>query len=113
MKRRRNVESVEDIESVEDARFREKNERRSKTRLALILCLVSLMVFTIWLISISPLPSDDENRGVVEFSDENIEITHPNENNAIAGQESSNLAKDEDGGYWVIEALLVPEEWKR
>ena len=113
MKKRRNVESVEDIESVEDARFREKNERRSKTRLALILCLMTLIVFTIWLISISPLPSDSENRGVVEFLDENIEITHPNENNAIAGQESSNLAKDEDGGYWVIEALLVPEEWKR
>ena len=110
MKRRRNVESVEDIE---DARFREKNERRSKTRLALILCLVSLMAFTIWLISISSLPSDSENRGVVESLEENDEITHPNENNAIAGQESSNLAKDEDGGYWVIEALLVPEEWKK
>ena len=113
MKRRRNVESVEDIESVEDARFREKNERRSKTRLALILCLVSLMAFTIWLISISPLPSDSENRGVVESFEENGEITHSNENNATTGQESSNLAKDEDGGYWVIEALLVPEEWKR
>ena len=34
MKRKRNVEPAEDIE---DARFREKNERRSKTRLALIL----------------------------------------------------------------------------
>ena len=110
MKRKRNVEPAEDIE---DARFREKNERRSKTRLALILCLVSLMAFTIWLISISPLPSDSENRGVVESLEENDEITHPNENNAIAGQESSNLAKDEDGGYWVIEALLVPEEWKK
>lgn len=110
MKRRRDVESVEDID---DARFREKNERRSKTRLALILCLVSLMAFTIWLISISPLPSDSENRGVVESLEKNGEITNPNENNAIAGQESSNLAKDEDGGYWVIEALLVPEEWKR
>ena len=110
MKRKRNVEPAEDIE---DARFREKNERRSKTRLALILCLVSLMAFTIWLISISPLPSDDENRGVVESLEENDEITHPNKNNAIAGQESSNLAKDEDGGYWVIEALLVPEEWKK
>ena len=107
MKRRR------DVESVEDARFREKNERRSKTRLALILCLVSLMAFTIWLISISPLPSDNENRGVVESFEENDEITHLTEENAIEGQESSNLVKDEDGGYWVIEALLVPEEWKR
>ena len=110
MKRRRNAESVEDIE---DARFREKNERRSKTRLALILCLVSLMAFTIWLISISPLPSDNENRGVVESLEENDEITHLIEENATTGQESSNLAKDEDGGYWVIEALLVPEEWKK
>ena len=110
MKRRRNAESVEDIE---DARFREKNERRSKTRLALILCLVSLMAFTIWLISISPLPSDNENRGVVESLEENDEITHLIEENATTGQESSNLVKDEDGGYWVIEALLVPEEWKK
>ena len=110
MKRKRNVEPAEDIE---DARFREKNERRSKTRLALILCLVSLMAFTIWLISISPLPSDSENRGVVESLEENDEITHLTEENSTAGQESSNLAKDEDGGYWVIEALLVPEEWKK
>ena len=110
MKRRRNVESVEDIE---DARFREKNERRSKTRLALILCLVSLMAFTIWLISITPIPSDSENRGVVESSVENDEITHLTEENSTAGLESSNLAKDAHGGYWVIEALLVPEEWKK
>ena len=110
MKRKRNVEPAEDIE---DARFREKNERRSKTRLALILCLVSLMAFTIWLISISPLPSDNENRGVVESSVENDEITHLIEENSTAGQESSNLVKDEDGGYWVIEALLVPEERKK
>ena len=110
MKRKRNVEPAEDIE---DARFREKNERRSKTRLALILCLVSLMAFTIWLISISPLPSDNENRGVVESFGENDEITHLTEKNSTAGQDLQHLAVDEDGGYWVIEALLVPEEWKK
>ena len=109
MKRKRNVESAEDID---DARFREKNERRSKTRLALILCLVSLMAFTIWLISISPLPSDSENRGVVESFGENDEITYLTEENSTAGQDLRHLAVDEDGGYWVIEALLVPEEWK-
>ena len=109
MKRKRNVEPAEDIE---DARFREKNERRSKTRLALILCLMTLIVFTIWLISISPLPSDSENRGVVESSVENDEITHLTEENSTAGQDLRHLAVDEDGGYWVIEALLVPEEWK-
>ena len=109
MKRRRNVEPAEDIE---DARFREKNERRSKTRLALILCLMTLIVFTIWLISISPLPSDSENRGVVESFEENGEITHSTEENATEGQDLRHLAVDEDGGYWVIEALLVPEEWK-
>lgn len=109
MKRKRNVEPAEDIE---DARFREKNERRSKTRLALILCLVSLMAFTIWLISISPLPSDSENRGVVESLEENDEITHLTEENSTEGQDLRHLAVDEDGGYWVIEALLVPEEWK-
>lgn len=110
MKRRRNVDSAEDIE---DARFREKNERKSKTRLALILCLVSLMAFTIWLISISPLPSDSENRGVVESFEKNGEITHSTEENATDGQDLRHLAIDEDGGYWVIEAILVPEEWRR
>ena len=110
MKRRRNVEPAEDID---DARFREKNERRSKTRLALILCLVSLMAFTIWLISISPLPSDSENRGVVESLEKNDEITHLTEENSTAGQDLRHLAVDEDGGYWVIEALIVPEEWRR
>lgn len=110
MKRRRNVEPAEDIE---DARFREKNERRSKTRLALILCLMTLIVFTIWLISISPLPSDSENRGVVESFEENGEITHPIKENATEGQDLRHLAVDDDGGYWVIEALLVPEEWRR
>ena len=91
MKRKRNVEPAEDIE---DARFREKNERRSKTRLALILCLVSLMAFTIWLISISPLPSDNENRGVVESLEENDEITHLIEENSTAGQDLRHLAVD-------------------
>ena len=109
MKIRRNAESIEDIE---DARFRDKNERRNKTRLALILCLMTLIVFTIWLISISPLPSDSENRGVVESLEENDEITHLTEENSTAGQDLRHLAVDEDGGYWVIEALLVPEEWK-
>ena len=109
MKSRRNVEPAEDIE---DARFRDKNERRNKTRLALILCLTTLIVFTIWLISISPLPSDSENRGVVESFEENGEITHSTEENATEGQDLRHLAVDEDGGYWVIEALLVPEEWK-
>ena len=113
MKRRRNVESVEDIESVEDARFREKNERRSKTRLALILCLVSLMAFTIWLISISSLPSDSENRGVDEFSEQNGEIIHPTEENATEGQDLRHFVINDDGGVWVIEALIVPEEWKK
>ena len=113
MKRRRSVESVEDIESVEDARFREKNERRSKTRLALILCLVSLMAFTIWLISISPLPSDNENRGVVESLEENDEITHLIEENSTAWQDLRHFVINDDGGVWIIEALIVPEEWKK
>ena len=105
MKRKRNVEPAEDIE---DARLREKNERRSKTKLALILCLMTLIVFTIWLISISPLPSDSENRGVVESLEENDEITHLIEENSTEGQDLRHLAVDQDGGYWVIEALLVP-----
>ena len=43
----------------------------------------------------------------------NGEITHSVEENATEGQDLRHLAVDEDGGYWVIEALLVPEEWKK
>ena len=109
MRRNRDVESVESVEYVEPRRT------AGNLKLSLIMCLLTLIGFILFAIFASPESvesSDSENRGVDEFSDENIEITHPNENNATAGQDLRHFVIDYDGGFWVIEALLVPEEWK-
>ena len=50
---------------------------------------------------------------MVESLEENDEITHLTEENATEGQDLRHLAVDDDGGYWVIEAIPVPEEWRR
>ena len=84
-------------------------------KLSAIMSLVTLIAFVLFAIFASPKPiepSSSENRGVVESSVENDEITHLTEENSTEGQDLRHLAVDEDGGYWVIEALLVPEEWK-
>ena len=84
-------------------------------KLSAIMSLVTLIAFVLFAIFASPKPiepSSNENRGKVESLAENGEIIHPTEENATEGQDLRHLAVDEDGGYWVIEALLVPEEWK-
>ena len=84
-------------------------------KLSAIMSLVTLIAFVLFAIFASPKPiepSSSENRGKVESFGENDEIPHSTEENATAGQDLRHLAVDEDGGYWVIEALLVPEEWK-
>ena len=84
-------------------------------KLSAIMSLVTLIAFVLFAIFASPKPiepSSSENRGKVESLAENGEIIHPTEENATEGQDLRHLAVDDDGGYWVIEALLVPEEWK-
>ena len=84
-------------------------------KLSAIMSLITLIAFVLFAIFASPKPiepSSNENRGKVESLAENGEIIHPTEENATEGQDLRHLAVDEDGGYWVIEALLVPEEWK-
>lgn len=84
-------------------------------KLSAIMSLITLIAFVLFAIFASPKPiepSSSENRGVVESFGENDEIPHSTEENATAGQDLRHLAVDEDGGYWVIEALPVPEEWK-
>ena len=85
-------------------------------KLSAILCLITLIAFVLFAIfaSSKPIePSSSENRGVVESLEENDEITHLTEENSTAGQDLRHLAVDDDGGYWVIEAIPVPEEWRR
>lgn len=111
MKRHKDVESVEHIESVEPRRT------AGNLKLSMIMCLLTLIAFVLFAIfaggSESVEPSDSENRGVDEFLEQNGEIIKPIENNATAGQDLRHFVIDDDGGLWVIEALLVPEEWKK
>ena len=109
--------SRDDIRETEDEDLEEsrRNVGIRNLKLSAIMSLVTLIAFVLFAIFASPKPiepSSSENRGVVESLEENDEITHLIEENSTAGQDLRHLAVDEDGGYWVIEALLVPEEWK-
>ena len=106
-----------DIRETEDEDLDEsrRNVGIRNLKLSAIMSLITLIAFVLFAIFASPKPvesSDSENRVVVESLEENDEITHLTEENSTAGQDLRHLAVDEDGGYWVIEALLVPEEWK-
>ena len=109
--------SRDDIRETEDEDLDEsrRNVGIRNLKLSAIMSLITLIAFVLFAIFASPKPiepSSNENRGKVESSIKNGEITHSVEENATAGQDLWHLAVDEDGGYWVIEALLVPEEWK-
>ena len=109
--------SRDDIRETEDEDLEEsrRNVGIRNLKLSAIMSLITLIAFVLFAIFASPKPiepSSNENRGKVESLAENGEIIHPTEENATEGQDLRHLAVDEDGGYWVIEALLVPEEWK-
>ena len=109
--------SRDDIRETEDEDLDEsrRNVGIRNLKLSAIMSLVTLIAFVLFAIFASPKPiepSSNENRGKVESLAENGEIIHPTEENATEGQDLRHLAVDDDGGYWVIEALLVPEEWK-
>ena len=109
--------SRNDIRETEDEDLDEsrRNVGIRNLKLSAIMSLITLIAFVLFAIFASPKPiepSSNENRGKVESLAENGEIIHPTEENATEGQDLRHLAVDDDGGYWVIEALPVPEEWK-
>ena len=109
--------SRDDIRETEDEDLEEsrRNVGIRNLKLSAIMSLITLIAFVLFAIFASPKPiepSSNENRGKVESLAENGEIIHPTEENATEGQDLRHLAVDDDGGYWVIEALPVPEEWK-
>ena len=109
--KRKDIRETEE-EDLDESR---RNVGIRNLKLSAIMSLITLIAFVLFAIFASPKPiesSDSENRGVVESLVENGEIIHSSEENATAGQDLRHLAVDDDGGYWVIEALLVPEEWK-
>ena len=109
---RNDIKETEE-EDLEESR---RNVGIRNLKLSAIMSLITLIAFVLFAIFASPKPiepSNSENRGVVESFTENGEIIHPSEENATEGQDLRHLAVDDDGGYWVIEALPVPEEWRR
>ena len=109
-----NRNDIKDTEE-EDLEESRRNVGIRNLKLSAIMSLITLIAFVLFAIFASPKPiepSSNENRGKVESLAENGEIIHPTEENATEGQDLRHLAVDDDGGYWVIEALLVPEEWK-
>lgn len=103
------------MENDEDLECRGIGDRSMQVKTALIMVILTLIAFVLLMIfsdGNEKVPSDEKIGTVDESTVKNDEITLPDQNNASTGQESINAVIDDDGGYWVIEALLVPEEWK-
>ena len=109
----------DDIETERERRRRKRTTDLKVAAVMILLFFIGFIVLIIWSEG-EPISLSNEEKSVIDESEEkNGEIIHPTENNATTGQESQSeineelFLKDEDGGYWVIEAFPVPEEWRR
>lgn len=112
--------SLERYDDIEPEKERRRRKRTTDLKVAIVMILlffIGLTLVIIWSDG-EPISPSNEREGVKNESEtENGEITHPTESEATTGQESSSgtneglFLKDEDGGYWVIEAFPVPEKW--
>ena len=111
---------LERYDDIEPEKERRRRKRATDLKVAIVMILLFFIVLTLLIIwsDGEPISPSSEERGVKNASEaENGEIIHPTENEATMGPESSYrtndglFLKDEDGGYWVIEAFPVPEKW--
>ena len=106
------IERYDDMEPEKERRRRKRTTDIKVATIMILLFFIGLILLVIWSDG-GPISPSDEEKGVKDVSEEeNGEIIHPTEENATERQDLRHLAVDEDGGYWVIEALPVPEEWK-
>ena len=111
------LERYDDIEPESERRRRKRITDLKVAIVMILLFFIGIVLMVIWSDDKPISPSDEENGVKNESETENGEITHPTESEATTGQESSSrtneglFLKDEDGGYWVIEAFPVPEKW--
>lgn len=111
------LERYDDIEPEKERRRRKRITDLKVAIVMILLFFIVIVLMVIWSDGEPISPSDEENGVKNESEAENGEITHPTESEATTGQESSSgtneglFLKDEDGGYWVIEAFPVPEKW--
>lgn len=111
------LERYDDIEPEKERRRRKRITDLKVAIVMILLFFIGLTLMIIWSDG-EPISPSDEREEVKNASEaENGEITHPTESEATTGQESpletneGLFLKDEDGGYWVIEAFPVPEKW--
>ena len=109
----------DDIETERERRRRKRTTDLKVAAVMILLFFIGFIVLIIWSEG-EPISPPNEEKSVIDESEgKNGEIIHPTENEATMGQESQSeineelFLKDEDGGYWVIEAFPVPEEWRR
>ena len=111
---------LERYDDIEPEKERRRRKRATDLKVAIVMILLFFIGLTLMIIwsddkPISPLDEREGGRNASEA--ENGEITHLSENETTTGQESSSgtndglFLKDKDGGFWVIEAFPVPEEW--
>ena len=111
------LERYDDIEPEKERRRRKRTTDLKVAIVMILLFFIGIVLMVIWSDGEPISPSDEENGVKNALEAENGEITHLSENEATTGQESQLetneelFLKDEDGGYWVIEAFPVPEEW--
>ena len=111
------LERYDDIEPEKERRRRKRTTDLKVAIVMILLFFIGLTLVIIWSDG-EPISPSDERGGVKNASEEeNVGITHLSEDEATVGQESSSgtneglFLKDEDGGFWVIEAFPVPKKW--
>lgn len=111
------LERYDDIEPEKERRRRKRTTDLKVAIVMILLFFIGLTLLIIWSDG-GPISPSDEEKGVKNaLETENGEIIHPTENEATTVKESPSetseefFLKDEDGGFWVIEAFPVPEKW--
>ena len=111
------LERYDDIEPEKERRRRKRTTDLKVAIVMILLFFIGLTLLMIWSDGKPISPSDEEKGVKFESEGENGEITHPTESEATTVKKSSSgtsdglFLKDEDGGFWVIEAFPVPEKW--
>ena len=111
------LERYDDIEPEKERRRRKRATDLKVATVMILLFFIGIVLMVIWSDDKPISPSDEENGVKNASEEENREIIHLTENEATVGHESSSgtneglFLKDKDGGFWVIEAFPVPEEW--
>ena len=111
------LERYDDIEPEKERRRRKRITDLKVAIVMILLFFIGIVLMVMWSDDKPISPSDEENGVKNESEAENGEIIHPTEDKATTGQKSSPgtneglFLKDDDGGFWVIEAFPVPEEW--